>query len=103
MPICRPSPGGGPAGSLALLGGTFDPPHVGHVATAAIVRHALGLSELWMVVANPPWRKSGARQGRPAAARLAMPEAAVAGLTGVSVSAVEIERGGDSYTADTLA
>jgi nicotinate-nucleotide adenylyltransferase len=88
---------------LALLGGTFDPPHVGHVATAAIVRHALGLDELWMVVANRPWQKAGLRPVTPAADRLAMTVAAVQGLDGITVSTIEIDRGGDSYTADTLA
>jgi nicotinate-nucleotide adenylyltransferase len=88
---------------LALLGGTFDPPHNGHVATAAIVRHALALDEVWMVVANVPWQKTASRSVTPASDRLAMTEAAVAGVAGVSVSALEIERGGDSYTADTLA
>jgi nicotinate-nucleotide adenylyltransferase len=88
---------------LGVYGGTFDPPHVGHVATAAIVRQALGLDELWLVVANRPWQKAGTRMVTPAADRLALAEAAVEGVEGVSVSAIEIERGGDSYTADTLA
>jgi nicotinate-nucleotide adenylyltransferase len=105
MPSAPPSPaaGGPPRRRLALLGGTFDPPHVGHVAVAAIVRHALGLEELWLVVANRPWQKAGVRLVTPAADRLAMAEAAVSGIEGVSVSAAEIDRGGDSYTADTLA
>src|SRR3954466_4144576 len=88
---------------LGVYGGTFDPPHVGHVATAAIVRQALALDELWFVVANRPWQKVGTRVVTPATDRLALAEAAVEGIEGVSVSAIEIERGGDSYTADTLA
>jgi nicotinate-nucleotide adenylyltransferase len=88
---------------LALLGGTFDPPHNGHVATAAIVRHELGLDEVLMVVANIPWQKTASRPVTPAADRLALTGAAVAGIDGIRVSAMEIERGGDSYTADTLA
>jgi nicotinate-nucleotide adenylyltransferase len=99
-----PAPNSGvPGARLALLGGTFDPPHVGHVATAAIVRHALALDEVWLVVANRPWQKTGTRAVTPVADRLAMTEAAVAGLDGVSASRIEIDRGGDSYTADTLA
>jgi nicotinate-nucleotide adenylyltransferase len=97
----RPSPSRG--ARLALLGGTFDPPHVGHVATAATVRHALGLDELWLVVANRPWQKVGSRPITPPADRLAMVRAAVEGVDGLVVSTIEIERGGDSYTADTLA
>jgi nicotinate-nucleotide adenylyltransferase len=90
-------------GRLALLGGTFDPPHVGHIATAAIVRHALGLDQLWLVVANRPWQKVDQRQVSPAADRLALARAAVADVDGVEVSTIEIDRGGDSYTVDTVA
>jgi nicotinate-nucleotide adenylyltransferase len=88
---------------LALLGGTFDPPHIGHVATAAMVRYSLKLDELWMVPAHRPWQKVGRRAVSSAEDRLAMVRAAVEGVEGVRVSTVEIDRGGDSYTADTLA
>ena len=54
-----------------------------------------------LVVANQPWQKSG-RRITPASDRLAVVEAAVAGTDGLEASAIEIERGGDSYTADTL-
>ncbi len=54
-----------------------------------------------LVVANHPWQKSG-RRITPAADRLAVVEAAVAGTHGVEASGIEIERGGESYTADTL-
>jgi nicotinate-nucleotide adenylyltransferase len=89
-------------GGLGLLGGTFDPPHVGHLAVAANVRWALGLDEVLLVVANQPWQKAHLPVS-PAVDRLAMVEAAVAGVDGVSASALEIERGGTSYTVDTLA
>ena len=65
------------------------------------VRHALGLDRVLLVVANHPWQKSG-RRITPAADRLAVVQAAVAGTQGVEASAMEIERGGESYTADTL-
>ena len=65
------------------------------------VRHALDLDRVLLVVANHPWQKSG-RRITPAADRLAVVQAAVAGTQGVEASAVEIERGGESYTADTL-
>lgn len=90
------------AGGLGLFGGTFDPPHVGHLVVAANVRWALGLDEVLLVVANEPWQKAHLPVS-PAADRLAMVEAAVAGVDGVAASALEIERGGRSYTADTLA
>jgi nicotinate-nucleotide adenylyltransferase len=92
-----------PRPRTGLFGGTFDPPHNGHLATAAIVRHALGLDEVWLVVAHRPWQKEGTRAISPPAVRLALTGAAVAGVAGLRASAVEIERGGDSYTADTLA
>ncbi len=87
---------------IGVFGGTFDPPHVGHLVTAVNVRHALALDELLFVVANDPWQKSGVRTISPAEDRLAMVEAAVAGVRGLAASALEIERGGTSYTADTL-
>src|SRR5205814_9280892 len=73
------------------------------MAVAVNVRHALLLDRLMMVVANVPWQKAGGREVSPAADRLAMVEAAVEGLSGVEASSVELERGGSSYTADTLA
>jgi len=65
------------------------------------VRHALGLDRVLLVVANDPWQKSG-RCLTPAADRMAMVEAAVARADGIEPSAIEIDRGGPSYTADTL-
>src|SRR5436190_15476045 len=88
---------------IGVYGGTFDPVHIGHMAVAVNVRHALELDRLMMVVANVPWQKAGAREVSPAADRLAMVEAAVDGLTGVEASDAELDRGGASYTADTLA
>lgn len=68
---------------------------------AVNVRHALKLDRVLLVVANAPWQKSD-RRITPAPDRLAVVEAAVAGTPGVEASGIEIERGGDSYTADTL-
>ncbi len=87
---------------LGILGGTFDPIHVGHLVTAVNVRHALSLDRVILMVANVPWQKEGQRSITPAADRLAMVEAAVAGVHGLDVGRLEIERGGPSYTADTL-
>lgn len=88
---------------IGLLGGTFDPVHVGHVVGAVEARHALALDTVLLVVANRPWQKEGDRPITPAADRLAMVQAAVADVHGVEASALEIERGGPSYTADTVA
>jgi nicotinate-nucleotide adenylyltransferase len=85
-----------------VLGGTFDPPHIGHLLAAVNVRHALALDELLMVVAHDPWQKSGERPITPAEDRLAMVEAAVADLDGIVASDLELRRGGPSFTVDTL-
>lgn len=90
-------------GGIGVFGGTFDPPHVGHLVTAVNVRHALDLDEVLLVVANDPWQKAGTRAVSPAADRLAMVEAAVGDVEGLEASDIELRRGGTSYTADTLA
>ena len=87
---------------IGLFGGTFDPPHVGHLVTAVNVRHALALDVVLLMVANVPWQKEGVRAITPADDRLAMVEAAVAEVPGLSAGDLEIRRGGPSYTADTL-
>ncbi len=87
---------------LGLFGGTFDPPHVGHLVTAVNVRHALQLDVVLMIVANVPWQKDGGRRITPAEDRFAMVEAAVEGVEGLTASRLEIDHGGNSYTADTL-
>lgn len=87
---------------VGVFGGTFDPPHVGHLVTAVNVLHALELDRLILMVANLPWQKIGKRQITPAADRLAMVEAAVAGVEGLLAGEHEIRAGGASYTADTL-
>jgi nicotinate-nucleotide adenylyltransferase len=87
---------------VGLFGGTFDPPHVGHLVTAVNVRHSLRLDLVVLMVANVPWQKEGTRRITPAADRLAMVRAAVAEVPGLVAGAHEIELGGPSYTADTL-
>ena len=87
---------------IGLFGGTFDPPHVGHLVTAVNVRHALNLDVVILMVANDPWQKSGSRDVTSAEDRFAMVEAAVGVVDGVVAGRDEIDRGGPSYTADTL-
>ncbi|WP_420453271.1 nicotinate-nucleotide adenylyltransferase [Ilumatobacter sp.] len=96
-----PEPTGTPR-RVGLFGGTFDPPHVGHLVTAVNVRHALELDVVVMMVANVPWQKEGTRRITPAIDRLAMVEAAVDGVPGLEAGRHEIDQGGNSYTADTL-
>lgn len=88
---------------IGLFGGTFDPPHVGHLVTAVNVRYALSLDAVILMVANSPWQKSDTRSITPALDRLAMVEAAVADVEGLVAGDEEIRRGGPSFTADTLA
>lgn len=88
---------------LGILGGTFDPVHVGHLVAAVEVRHTLALDQVLMVLADQPWQKVGSRRITPASDRLAVLRAALDGAEGLEPSTVEVERGGASYTADTLA
>jgi nicotinate-nucleotide adenylyltransferase len=92
-----------PLRRVGLFGGTFDPPHVGHLVTAVNVRHALDLDVVVMMVANVPWQKEGSRAITPAPDRLAMVVAAVQEAAGLVPGRQEIDLGGPSFTADTLA
>jgi nicotinate-nucleotide adenylyltransferase len=87
---------------VGVFGGTFDPVHIGHLVAATWAREALGLERVLLVVANLPWQKTGTRAVTPAEDRFLMVQAAVAGVDGVEASRVEIDRGGPSYTADTI-
>jgi nicotinate-nucleotide adenylyltransferase len=88
---------------IGIFGGTFDPIHVGHLVAAVNARHDLGLDRVVLMVANVPWQKAGSRQVTPADDRFEMVKAAVGGLPGLEASRLEIDRGGPSYTADTVA
>ena len=88
---------------VGLLGGTFDPVHIGHLSVAVEVRAALALDVVVLVVAASPWQKVDVRTIAPADHRLAVCRAAVDGLSGIEVSDIEIARGGPTYTADTIA
>ena len=87
---------------IGIFGGTFDPPHVGHLVAAVNVRHALRLDRVLLTVSHRPWQKVGSRRLSPAPDRLAMVAAAVEGVDGVEPSDLELRRGGDSFTADTV-
>lgn len=88
---------------IGIFGGTFDPPHVGHLVTAVNVRHALDLDRVILMVANVPWQKEGSRAITPAEDRLAMVDAAVRGVDGLEAGRWEVDHGGPSFTAVTLA
>jgi nicotinate-nucleotide adenylyltransferase len=92
-----------PARRIGIFGGTFDPPHVGHLVAAIDAQRELDLDVVLLVVANVPWQKVGSREISAAEDRVAMVRAAVGDCPGLEVSDLELRRGGDSYTADTLA
>ncbi|HEX5012696.1 MAG TPA: nicotinate (nicotinamide) nucleotide adenylyltransferase, partial [Candidatus Limnocylindrales bacterium] len=89
------------AGSVGLLGGTFDPIHHGHLAIAEDAREALGLERVLFVPAASPPHKPGRPVTDPDD-RLAMVRLAVASNPAFAVSEVEVARGGTSYTVETL-
>jgi len=87
--------------TVGLLGGTFDPIHDGHLAIARRVRAALGLAGVVFIPAGMPPHKPG-QAVSPGADRAAMIALAIAGDPGFSLSTIELDRPGPSYTADTL-
>ena len=93
---------GAPGERIGIFGGTFDPIHVGHLVAATNARYSLALDRVLLMVANLPWQKAGSRLVTPAEDRYAVVEAAVDGLDGLEASRLELERGGESYTADTV-
>ena len=87
---------------LGILGGTFDPPHAGHLAAALAVQTQVGLDDVVLMVANEPWQKVGDREVTPARLRFEMTDALVQGISGLRADDREIRRGGPTYTVDTL-
>ena len=84
-----------------MLGGTFDPPHIGHLIVASEALWQLDLDVVRLVpTRNPPHKPTGAQTDPDR--RAAWLERAVAGHPGLEVSRIELEREGPSYTADTL-
>jgi nicotinate-nucleotide adenylyltransferase len=88
--------------ALGIFGGTFDPVHTAHLEVAEAVRSSLGLDRMLLVVANQPWQKLDGRALTPAEDRFAMVEAACAAWPGLVPCRMEIDRGGPSYTIDTV-
>ncbi len=86
---------------LSIFGGTFDPPHIGHLIAAQEVYRQLGLHRLLLVPAAVPPHKQD-EEVSPGEVRLAMLRAAVGDDGRFEVSELELERDGPSYTVDTL-
>ncbi len=89
-----------PQRRIGMFGGSFDPPHMAHVALARAAIEQLALDELRIVPTGGAWHKS--RTLTEPAHRLAMAHLAFEGLPGVVVDDREIRRDGPSYTVDTL-
>jgi nicotinate-nucleotide adenylyltransferase len=86
---------------IGILGGTFDPPHLGHLVMASEACEALGLERLiWIPSAEHPFKRDRVRT--PAETRLAMVRAAIQGDARFEASDLEMRREGPSYTVDTL-
>jgi nicotinate-nucleotide adenylyltransferase len=90
------------SGTIGMLGGTFDPFHVGHLALARAARDQLGLERVLVVPAAVPPHKPG-RPISPPDVRLALVEAGIAGEPRLEASRIEIDRPGPSWTVDTVA
>ncbi|MGH2477465.1 MAG: nicotinate-nucleotide adenylyltransferase [Candidatus Limnocylindrales bacterium] len=91
----------GPA-TIGVFGGTFDPIHQAHLAVAESARDAFDIGRILFIPAAQPPHKPD-RVVTPAEHRLAMVEAAIAGNPAFETSRIEIDRGGMSWTVDTLA
>jgi len=87
--------------TVGVFGGTFDPPHIGHLLVAGHARESLGLDTLVLIPSSTSPHKRD-RRLTPPEDRLAMVRLAVAGVPGMEVSDIEVRRGGVSYTIDTL-
>lgn len=88
-------------GALGILGGTFDPVHIAHLAVAEEARQALGLGRILFIPAGIPPHKL-TRAITPGDDRLSMLELAIAGNPAFAVSRIELDREGPSFTVDTL-
>jgi nicotinate-nucleotide adenylyltransferase len=87
--------------SVGILGGTFNPPHIGHLVCAQEARAQLALERVILMPVHTPPHKEAIDDPGPDA-RLALCQAAIASDEELELSTLEIERGGPSFTVDTL-
>jgi nicotinate-nucleotide adenylyltransferase len=97
-----------PSGPLVILGGTFDPPHIGHLVLGECARVQFDAERVLFMPAGDPWRKTAEdaparRTVTPADFRLAMTRHAIARNSSFAVDDREVRREGPTYTVDTLA
>ena len=88
--------------NIGVMGGTFDPVHLGHLAVAEETRTRLNMAEIFFVPAGQPWLKADTYIS-PAEHRVQMVRLALAGKAYFKLSTMEIERDGPSYAVDTIA
>jgi nicotinate-nucleotide adenylyltransferase len=86
---------------IGIFGGSFDPPHLGHLVIAELARRTLKLDVVYLIPAYQPPHKAG-RHASTARDRLAMTKLSVRGNSSLRVSDIEIRRRGVSYTVDTV-
>ena len=88
--------------NIGVLGGTFDPIHMGHLIVAEEVRDRLNLAEILFVPASQPWLKANTPISA-AEPRVEMVRLAITGKPYFKLSTIDVERAGPSYTVDTIA
>ena len=84
---------------IGLMGGTFDPPHLGHLLIAEQAREQLELDEVWFLPAAIPPHKAGFS---PAKDRIEMTRRAIADHPAFKLNLIEFERDEPSYTVETM-
>ncbi|MDL4841472.1 nicotinate-nucleotide adenylyltransferase [Aquibacillus rhizosphaerae] len=85
---------------IGILGGTFDPPHLGHLLIAEEVNHKLNLDQVWFIPSYEPPHKE--KSNTKIEQRIAMIETAIKDNHNFSLSTIEVDRLGKSYTFDTI-
>lgn len=89
------------AKKIGIFGGTFNPIHLAHLRTAVEIREGFGLDAVYLIPSASPPHK-GRADLAPAADRMAMVQAAIAGHSGLRTSDIELKRQGPSFTIDTV-
>lgn len=87
---------------VGIMGGTFDPIHLGHLIAAEEARAGAGLDEVWFMPSNVPPHKTNAPKASPSD-RLAMVRLAIEGHPSFRTTDIELTLGGTSYTSETMA
>ena len=87
---------------IGIYGGSFNPPHLGHIFAARKARQLLELDKILLIPAAIPPHKAVAEGSPDGETRFALTQLAIAGETGMEVSRIELDRPGPSYTVDTL-